>query len=254
MVGKLMKHELRALFRVILVFGCAVLAVSGVAALLVWLDSESVFGWLLFMFGITMTSVLLLVGLIWSIRQFYASLFTGEGYMTFSLPVTPMQLLWAKLFSALIASFFCSVIAAISWLMLFSAISPEIIEEIVMVFGELFEVVRVAISSEPIIVVELLLLVIVMIPTTTLFIYSVICVGQLFTNHRKTITFVIGIVSLYIVLPLLSNFCLVPILEAASKVSLHLPIWIYILLMAGCDVGMFFFIRYIMLHRVNLIV
>ncbi len=254
MVGKLMKHELRALFRVILVFGAATLAVSGVAALLVWLDSDSIFGILLFLFGVMMTSTLLLVGLILSIRQFYASLFTGEGYMTFSLPVTPMQLLWAKLLSALIASLFCSVIAILSWAMLFAGLSPAIIQELAVVLGELFETIRIAIASEPLIVVEFALLVIVMVPSTTLFVYSVISVGQLFTNHRKAITFIMGIVLMYIVLPMLTNFCLVPILEAAARVSMHLPIWIYILVLTACDVGMFFLIRYIMLHRVNLIV
>lgn len=254
MVGKLMKHELRALFRVILTFGCAAFVVSGVASLLVWLDPDGFVGVLLYMFSFIMTSVLVLVGLIWSIRQFYASLFTGEGYMTFSLPVKPMQLLWSKLLSALIASFFCSLITIASWLMLLASLSPEIIRELSMVFGELFEVIQVAISSDPLLVVEFAILIIVSIPTTTLFIYSVISVGQLFTNHRKVITFVMGIALLYIILPLLMNFCVTPILEAAARVNLHLALWIYILLMSACDVGMFFLIRYIMLHRVNLIV
>ena len=109
-----MKHELRALFRVILAVGLSALVLSGVAALFVWLNPQGYLGILLFFLSIMMSSVLLFVGIIFSIRQFYASLFTGEGYMTFSLPVTPMQLLWSKLISALLASLFCSVIAILS--------------------------------------------------------------------------------------------------------------------------------------------
>ncbi|MCI8499906.1 MAG: hypothetical protein HFE28_04780 [Clostridia bacterium] len=254
MVGKLMKHELRALFRVILAVGLSALVLSGVAALFVWLNPQGYLGILLFFLSIMMSSVLLFVGIIFSIRQFYASLFTGEGYMTFSLPVTPMQLLWSKLISALLASLFCSVIAILSWLMLFGSLSPTIIQELGVLFGDLFDVILRAIASDPLLVVEFALLILVSIPSTTLCIYSVISIGQLFTNHRKAITLVMGIALIYVVLPMLSNFCLTPILEAAAKVSLHLPSWICIFLFAGCDVGMFFLIRYIMLHRVNLIV
>lgn len=258
MVIKLMKHELRALFRVLLYLGIADLVVSAIGALLFYTSPEGFVGVFLIIIGIYFSLIVACVAVIWSIRQFYSSMFTGEGYMTFSLPVTPMQMLWAKLLSALIATFFGTLICIASCAMsigsIFAATDPEVIDQISQVFGQYWAVLEQLMASDPLYFVEIALLIIVSIPMSMLFFYSVICVGQLFTKGRKGITFAIGIGMLFIVLPLLSNYCLDPILNAAANVSVHLSMWINILLDVGLEVGMFFLIRYIMLHRVNLIV
>ncbi len=87
-----------------------------------------------------------------------------------------------------------------------------------------------------------------------LLIYLVISVGQLFTAHRKMITFSIAIVFLLIVLPILNTYCLQKILNAAAHVSFHLSNWIQIIVYLAIDVGSFFAVRYILKNKVNLIV
>lgn len=254
MVGKLMKYELRALFRVILYLGIADLVIVLIGRLLYATDPNGYLGLLLCLLGIYMSLIVMLSGVIWSIRQFYSSLFTGEGYMAFSLPVTPMQIIWSKLLSALIMSFFGALICIASCAITLTILPADTWQEIAQAFGQLFEMIRVAISSDPLVFVELILVLVVTLPMNILFFYTVICVGQLFTKGRKWITFAIGLGMLVVVLPILSTYCVDPILEAASNVSIHLSMWLSILGAAALDVGMFFLIRYIMLHRVNLIV
>ena len=254
MVIKLMKHELRALFRIVLYLGIATLGLTIIGRLLMLGDPESVLGILFCVIGIYLGLIVVLSGFIWSVRQFYSSLFTGEGYMTFSLPVTPMQIIWSKLLSALIMSLFGSVIFLASFSIFATALPPEAIQEYGQIFAQLFDALGTYFASDPLLAVEAVIQFILLLPMELLFFYAVISVGQLFTKGRKWITFTIGFVALVIVLPILTGYCLDPILEAASRVSVHLSSWISIILYAGIDVGCFFLIRYILSHRVNLIV
>lgn len=258
MLGKLMKHELKALFRILLIVGIVALVISGVGSLLIYTNPDGYLGVLFVLVGIYFSLAVAIMALAWSVRQFYASMFTGEGYMTFSLPVTPMQMVWAKLLSALIAMFFGVVICIASCSMMLSTflamLDPAALEEFWATLGQIGDVLQQLIASKPLVFVELAILIIVSIPMTMLFFYSVISVGQLFTKGRKWITYAIGVGLIFVVLPILSNYCLYPILDAASNVSVHLSIWLYIILDVGLEVGMLFLIRYIMLHRVNLIV
>ena len=258
MFGKLMKHELKALFRILLIVGVVALVISGVGSLLVYTDPEGFLGMLLVLVGIYFSLAVAIMALAWSVKQFYSSMFTGEGYMTHSLPITPMQMVWAKLLSALIAMFFGVLICIASISMMLSSflviLDPVALEEFWAMFGQLGDMFQQLIASEPLAVVEMVILLIVSIPMTMLFFYTVICVGQLFTKGRKWITYAIGIGLIFVVLPILSNYCLNPILEAASNASIHLSLWINIIVDVGLEVGMLFLIRYIMLHRVNLIV
>ena len=254
---KLLKHELIALFRVLLFFAIAVVVFAAIGRILLAVEiGNAGQGILTFLFVLFYVfAIMALVGAAWvlGISRFYKTLFTGEGYMTLSLPVTPTQIIWAKLLSSIIAMFAGCLVSALSLCIFFIGLPSNILSEIdidiLVSFQEWFD----SIVAAPLQFVEELILYIVTIPVTLLIIYACISLGQLFTNHRKLMMFVI-IVALYIVGQMLSLYAVQPIYEAAAKVSVHLYLWLEIFLVTAIDVGCFFLVRYILKNKVNLIV
>ncbi|MDE6058443.1 MAG: hypothetical protein K2G44_00115 [Clostridia bacterium] len=254
MVGKLMKHELKALFRGLLIIGIVVLVFAGIGRLLIATNPNGYIGVLFAIFAIYLSLIAIFAAYIGSIAQFSRSLFTGEGYMTFSLPVTPTQLIISKLLSALIATWFGVAVCAASCGIVLTAVPAEVMDEIAAMLGEVWQQLSAYFASDPLLVVELVLILISSIPMGLLLMYLIVSVGQLFTAHRKLITVAIAIGCLLIVFPILNAYCLDPILDLATKVSIHLADWIQILLYVGIDIGSFFAVRYILKNKVNLIV
>ena len=200
-------------------------------------------------------AILALIVAAWAlgVSRFYKTLFTGEGYMTLSLPVSPMKVVWAKLLSSLIAMFAALVVSVLSLLIFFIGVDSQIVpilgNELAISFEMWFE----SIAAAPLQFVEEVILFILSIPVSLLLLYDCICLGQLFTNHRKLMTFLI-VLGLYFVGEILSITALTPVLDAAFEVSEHLCLWIEILLVAALDVGSFLLVRYILKEKVNLIV
>lgn len=102
MLGKLIKHEWRATRRLMIPVNLAILAITlagcGILSTNVFANENAIplavflivlYALSLFALGMV-TTVYLLV-------RFYKNLFTREGYLMFTLPVTPFQLLNAKL-------------------------------------------------------------------------------------------------------------------------------------------------------------
>ncbi len=100
MVGKLIKHDLIALFRLLLFIGCFALGFAILSR--IFMTTGSSFWLFMFIMSLWASIALMFVASIGSIVRFYKSLFTGQGYMTFSLPVSVTKLLIAKLLSAII--------------------------------------------------------------------------------------------------------------------------------------------------------
>lgn len=110
MLGKLMKHELRATARIMLPLYVLLLVSAALFALTMFLAENyeilalSVFlGIISTVFAVTMIGAgVCTVAL--TVYRFYKNLMTDEGYLMFTLPATVDQLLWAKLLCALIWS------------------------------------------------------------------------------------------------------------------------------------------------------
>lgn len=260
MVAKLMKHELYALFRILTFFAVAILVLAVAGRILVYfafsvgsdftpLTSLTIF---VIIFYIMAISAFALVAYILGINRFYRTLFTGEGYMTLSLPATATQLIWAKLLSALIGVFFASAVSGLSLTIFLVGWNAETMREIVEVFGAIGEALKLLAQAEPLIFFEGIVLALVMLPMGLLVIFAIISLGQMFTSHRKLATFLIFL-GLYYVGNSAFAMLLETLLFLTVIISPHLLIWIYIVLVAGIDVGCFFLIRYILRNKVNLI-
>lgn len=255
MVGKLIKHELRAYFRVLVYVGAVALFFAVLTRICFAVDGDEVVGAsvITYIFMVLSFFVLFLYAWITGIFRFYQSMFTGEGYMTFSLPVSPSKLLVAKLLSAFIAMLFGLIVFIVACVIVASGFGIEFWVEIERVFGAVFNNIFTYLTSDPLLGVEAILLLIVSIPLSLLYIYTVISIGQLVTNHRKGVTFLILIGATWVV-SLLNLLVYSPILSTVAEYSNHLSLWTDIIVKLALDVGMFFFVRFIMLHKLNLIV
>lgn len=258
MVRKLLKHELFALFRILVWFMGAVLllgVLARIADALMPSDIQNTYGAGAF-FAMSLVIVmhnsavlaLCFAAVLLSLVRFFRSLFTGEGYLTFSLPATPTQLLIAKFLGAFIATAACLVTAFVSELIAMPISDWALFQ----LLPDLFALMGAYFSSEPLVAVEIVLLIIALIPSELLYLYLVASIGQLFTKGRIPIT-----IALYYGISFALSFFFtiffLPMIELAF-VSVHLVMWLLIAIVAGFDVGSFFFIRFILTRKVNLVV
>lgn len=253
MVGKLIKHELKALFRVILFVGIGVVIVALIGRIIYAADPDSIAGLSFGFLAIYAAIVAALMAFSTSIVNFSRSFFTGEGYLTFSIPASPTQLIVSKLIAAIIANLYGVAVMTVSIAIFFSGFDQEALRRFGDVIGELWRNFLDYFGGDPMLLVEEIIQFIVSLPLLLLFFFTAISLGQLFTNGRKAITFIIAIGGL-IFASLFMTYLYHPLQETMLEISLHLVNWVDIALGLALDLGMFFLIRYILMHRVNLIV
>ncbi|MBR3036877.1 MAG: hypothetical protein IKI54_06270 [Lachnospiraceae bacterium] len=139
MVKKLLKYDLRAVFKYLLVIYAIVLGTAGLNRILQLFESKQV--WYVISFRSSL--ILLIIGIasmlllteILLVQRFYKNLFTNEGYLTFTLPATIHEQLWSKIF--------CSVICIIAtvfvmFLAFLIATSGEVFTEVMKAVNYIF--------------------------------------------------------------------------------------------------------------------
>lgn len=105
MLKKLMKHEFEATRRILLPLNLTIVLITVVGCLILCTDilqrdtSLPLVILLIILYALSMI-VLTLAAYIYSMVRFYKNLFTSEGYLMFTLPVTHTQLLNSKLIVA----------------------------------------------------------------------------------------------------------------------------------------------------------
>lgn len=119
MVKKLLKHELLAMGRVVVLVQAILLVAAVFMRILLCFEEDQIvyntvafFAWLLYALAVV---ACLLVPFIMGVLRYYRNLFTAEGYLTFTLPVTPAQHILVKVLSSLIWSAASVVTALLSF-------------------------------------------------------------------------------------------------------------------------------------------
>lgn len=110
MLGKLIKYEFKALYKKILLCVVGGLLISLLTLLLFQLavasNGNNFMLQLFWSSGMIFTILALaavgILTLVFIIQRFYTNLYKDEGYLSFTLPVTPSEHLWAKLISGVI--------------------------------------------------------------------------------------------------------------------------------------------------------
>lgn len=118
MVKKLYKHEFQSYWRILFPVWVILLCIAGFGRLLFLFERDNVIyrivsGSSVFFYVLAVMAALVFP-LVLSIIRFYKNLFTGEGYLTFTLPVTTAQHIWVKVTTAVAVQLATLMVALLS--------------------------------------------------------------------------------------------------------------------------------------------
>lgn len=156
--------------------------------------------YLLFLLLFSASCAVFLSNTIIIIRRFYKNVFGREGYLTWTLPVTPHQILLSKLLSAFVWSLLCMLTMFISGLVIFGIALPLVGFS----FNEIFKFIG-EIPDLWLWIVKYGFLNLLQILSGILFFYLAISVGQLFKKNRIMMAVLFGFL-IWTVLAVLSLF------------------------------------------------
>lgn len=186
MVRKLYKHEFKAWLRVMSVIFGITLAIAAVFRIIQIFESDSIYyniieGSAIFMYVIALL-VCLAAPTVFGVVRFYRNLFTGEGYLSFTLPVTPANHLGVKVTTAVTFSFMSVLVCIASGMIVTFG---EVFTEICKAADYLIKLIPEDISGHLIgYCVEFLIFLVVALFVEYLFLDTCICIGQLFRKNR----------------------------------------------------------------------
>lgn len=190
MVKKLLKHEFKAWLRVVPFFWLAVLGVATAGRIVQFFESDSVYYGMIFgssmvAYGITAV-VVLLTPTVFGVYRFYRNLFTGEGYLSFTLPVTAGQHLWVKTLTAVCFDLISVIVLLLSGVILMSGdVLTEVLKAAAYLLKKWFELIPREVGLHLAgYLVEFAVLLLITLFGTHLMYQSCICIGQLARKNR----------------------------------------------------------------------
>ena len=125
MLAKLLKYDFKAMFKIFLPLWGVLLVVSGINRLFTGagLDAEQGLGLvnsLMVLLYVLLIMAVMVVTTVIIIARFYQGLLKDEGYLMFTIPVKPWQLVASKLISAVVISMLSVLVAIVSVLIIAS--------------------------------------------------------------------------------------------------------------------------------------
>ena len=250
MLRKLMKHELRASARLMLPLYLVVLLLSvGARFSTAWLNTTPTLSPVLEKL-LNLVSILVVMGfvvgliavfvvaLVLMIQRFRSNLLGDEGYVMFTLPVSPHQLVWSKLLISTLWFAGAAIVDTLALLILvvdqsFFRNLQEILQRVMEDFNSYYA------AHGVLVAVELILLCVVAAINLCLEFYTPLSIGHSFDRHKMLLSvvffFVIQIASQMVGGILL--FASTPTLSAANhfmntqppEMALHAALWFSIL-------------------------
>lgn len=194
MVKKLFKHEFLSLMRLLLPVYAILIGESILGRIMQIFESDSIVYITITVFSaivyfISISAVFMLTT-VFCVVRFYKNMFTGEGYLTFTLPVTPTQHIMVKTLTAMAFQVFSalSVIISLSILTMGDA-SNEIIKAAVY----LYKMIDPSITPHLwLYALEIIILMILAGGVGIMLFYTCITIGQTFNKNR-----ILGAVGVY---------------------------------------------------------
>lgn len=187
MVKKLIKHEFIYYLRTFGMFLPIVLVVGLMTRVFRFFDSENVISQIVisssFLILFVACMALIMLATVVSVVRFYKNMYSAEGYLTFTLPVTNTEHIFVKLLAAMVCQIVCvlTVIAAVS-----IALSGELFGEMITVLSYFINKIFLACGTVNLIgfIIEIILLAIISAASTLLLYYACITVGQTAKKNR----------------------------------------------------------------------
>ena len=213
MFGKLMKYELRSVMKDFLFIWVGILVLSVVNAFTMSLgNNQELDGFKGFLFVAVPLLVLFalyiaafVVALLYVLQRFYRGLLGNEGYLMFTLPVSPAQLIGAKALTALILEVVSVVVAILGGVIILLVQAPADFwnvfhagwQELTRVIGENPAILLVA--------AELLLVLLLSASQANLHLYAGMSLGHLAKKNRIAWS-VVAVVGLNMAVSILSGW------------------------------------------------
>jgi len=197
MVRKLFKHEILVYLRAVLPIQLILIAVAAAGRVLQIFEADHViydiiFGSAVFAFVVGCIGCIV-YNFVFAVIRFYKNLFSGEGYLTFTLPVTSAQHIWVKL---LIAFLFQGISVVIVLVSVSIMTAGDMFTEIIKALGYMVNSAYTLLEGQLIFyVLEAILLLIVTALTQMLLYYTCISIGQL--AHKNRVLAAIGAYFVY---------------------------------------------------------
>lgn len=186
MVKKLFKHEMHALWRLMIPIWCILFGVSVLGRLIQFFEQDSIAynivnSSAIFFYVVSLIACLV-CPFVFAVIRFYRNLFSGEGYLTFTLPVTNHQHILVKWIAAVITEVVTLFAAAISVMLItFGDVAWEISKAA-------WYLIKLSVRAWgghlPMYIVEAVIGVIAVFAVETMLFYTCICIGQLSRKNR----------------------------------------------------------------------
>ena len=268
MVGKLFKYEAKYYLRLFIPFGIAVLASALFTRILFELKIDHIvydiiYGSSQLLFGVSIAVCFGSV-VVMSITRFYKNLYTSEGYLSFTLPVTAAEHIWAKLLASL--TFYLSAIV-IAFAGFFVLTVGEVLVEIVKAASYLFsQIVKEGGFDIIMFFIELLIAIFTVSIFEIMLFYTCISLGQTAKKNRVFMAFVYYF--LYYIITQVTGTILVIVISILSVSGLiseigkfivenivwlkHVAVAAAIVINLGISAIFFLANRHIMIKKLNL--
>ena len=268
MVKKLFKHEFLAYTRIMSIIYIILLSFALFGRILMFFENDSTIYTIISVFSNISYTLSISAAMAFSfglgVVRFYKNLFTCEGYLTFTLPVTPAQHIWVKSLTAMSFNLITWVVILIS-----GAINTagEVFVEILKAIGYLLEkLYEIAKINTIFFGMELGALLLVSSFTGILLYYTFIAIGQLSKKNRilasvgsyfvfQIATQIIGTVFAIAISIMAENGTLDKFGEFISKnvtATIHIAFCASILLSAIFALVLFFVVKNIITKKLNL--
>ncbi len=196
MVKKLFKHEMFAWLRVWAPMQIILLAVAAFGRIWQFFENDSTAYSIIFgsAVGLYVVAIIASIGLVtvFDVVRFYKNLFSREGYLSFTLPITPAQHIWVKMLTAGLFSVLSLVVILLSGV-IFTA--GDLFTEIMKALAYIIKQIPPTMGTHLFFyIIEVVLLMAVAVLGGSLLYYACIALGQTFKKNR-----VIGAVGVYFI-------------------------------------------------------
>lgn len=211
MLGNLLKYELKATGRIILPFFGGLLGITFLFRLFSVFDTGPAlreFSYIVEGLAITIFVVLIIstfvVNFIVMLMRFYKNLFSDEGYLMNTLPVSPAANIWAKAFSSAIWTLASVAVASLTGFIFFFG---DYLFDIGDALGEFwtafqYEILPYITAADSawigIILTELIIMILIGLVSSPMLCYMCITLGQRFSRHK-----VLGAFGVYLIVSFL---------------------------------------------------
>ena len=269
MLGKLIKHEFKATWKMVALMNIFLLVLTALGVLSfafkfwnVDNDIMMAFGILSLVFYYLSILVISIAVCIYVAIRFYKTLYSDEGYLTNTLPVTNHQLLISKILVGSIYELVTSLVIIVSVLALFFSLVMQFdaatISEIQSVINEVTLTLNSQIHiSLPVLIIECIVFFILSCISSIITFFGAISLGQLYQKH-KVLGSIIAYFAIVTVIQIISTIISIPTMVYASVANANTAMvsmgafWFTTILTVIVSIVLYITSAYIMKNKLNL--